>query len=422
MKKLFIAALALASVVACSKDDNASVLESSKKSVSITIANAVSSTRAVDALTAEDVVMDTDGSVGKVLKAGENVVSAKYTDLEFLFANKNGEIVEIHTPADAVNTTDNTTEEVHSLLFHGVTESATQIAVVSYGDMTPLKVGDNLADIQKEAADESKNNEIVLEEITLYGAGDIAWDGKSTCEVDGENFNLYTATVDVAPLFARVEISGIECSDLGDATYGMASNTIDDEVAVKGYDELTLNNIYFGTHGKYTYTWETKPVLYGQYSGNINDDNKGIRPDYQDTRIYAFDATETTTLADATTVTNTDGNYSANTAKTMLAWNIAPQAAPSFTAATEDAAEKISNPLVLSLSTHAYDFTNATKDSSVTVKSLGVDNFEAGNIYRLYLEFAESNIDNYNDGLCVNVEVTVAKWVVNIVNPTFKTN
>ena len=419
MKKLFICALALASVVACSKDDGATALETSKKSVSITIANAVSSTRAVDALTAEDVVMDTEGSVGKVLKAGENVVSAEYTDLEFLFANKNGEIVEIHTPADAVVTSDNDKAEVHSLTFHRVTEAATQIAVVKYGDMAELKVGDNLADIRDEAADESKNNEIVLEDITLYGASDIAWDGKSTCTVDGKNFNLYTATVDVAPLFARVEISGIECSDLGDATFGMAINTIDPTVAVKGYDELTLNNITFGTHGKYTYTFAEGTKLLGKYTGVVDN---ATRTDYQDTRIYVFDATAASTLADVATATNADGNYSANTAATMLAWNIAPQAAPSFTAATEDAGEKISNPLVLSLSTHAYDFTNATKDSSVTVKSLGVDNFEAGNIYRLYLEFAESNIDNYNDGLCVNVEVTVAKWVVNIVNPTFKTN
>lgn len=420
MKKLFVCAMALAAFVSCSKDEP-TALETSKKSVSITIANAVSSTRAVDALTAEDVVMDTDGSVGKVLNAGQNVVSAEYTDLEFLFANKNGEIVEIHTPADAVVTSDNDDAEVHSLTFHRVTEAATQIAVVKYGDMDELKVGDNLAGIRDEAADESKNNEIVLEDITLYGASDIAWDGKSTCTVDGVNFNLYTAAVDVAPLFARVEISGIECSDLGDATFGMAINTIDPTVAVKGYDELTLNNITFGTHGKYTYAFAEGTKLLGRYNGDITT-NGGTRPDFEDTRIYAFDATAKSTLADVATATNADGKYTANNAATMLAWNIAPQAAPSFTAATEDADEVISNPLVLSLSTHAYDFTNATKDSSVTVKSLGVEDFEAGNIYRLYLEFAESNIDNYNDGLCVNVEVTVAKWVVNIVNPTFKTN
>ena len=48
MKRFFIAALALVAVVGCSKDDEGtSVLETSKKSVSITIANALPAGRAV---------------------------------------------------------------------------------------------------------------------------------------------------------------------------------------------------------------------------------------------------------------------------------------------------------------------------------------------------------------------------------------
>ena len=415
MKKLFICALALASVVACSKDDTAdAVLTSSQKSVSVTIANAVSSTRAVDALTADEVTLDENGSVGKVLDAGQNVVSAQYTELVFLFANKNGEIVEIRRADQAApSTVKNETNEVHTLTFHAVTEAAMQLAVVKYGDMTALQVGDNLSKVRDEAADEAKNNEINLNMITLYGVDDLEANG--TCEYDGHEYNLYKAVVDIAPLFARFEISGIECSDLGYSTLGMALNTIEPTVATKGYDELTLNSLTFGANNKYSYEWSTKPVLLGQYSGNINDGANGVRPDYQDTRIYAFDSSASSTLA-AEGVTNTDGSYTANNATTMLAWNIAQQDA--FTEA---------NPLVLNISTKAYDYINATKESTVTVTGLTKDNaavttFEAGNIYRLYLEFEEKNIDSYPDGLCVNVQVTVAKWVVNIVNPTFKTN
>ena len=425
MKKLFVCAMALAAFVSCSKDEP-TLLETSKKSVSINITNVVSDTRAAELVApATSVSMDAAGSVGKVLTAGKNVVSATPEQLTFLFANDKGEIVEIKNYNDAIveegSTVDGTTNVTHSLRFHNITEAATQIAVVKYGDMAALTVGNNLSKVRDEAASEALNKEIELDAITLYGASLLKAGG--TCEYDGHKFNLYTASVEVKPMFARVEISGIECNDLGNATYRMAKNDITEPIADKGYDELTLNSIYFGTNKQYTYAWATKPVLYGEYTGNINDDNKGIRPDYQDTRIYAFDATASSTLADAATVTNANGDYTANSATTMLAWNIAPQAAPSFTAATEDAEEVISNPMVLSLNTHAYDFSNASKATTVTVKKLGnVANFEAGNVYRLYLEFGESNIDSFYDGICVDVEVIVQKWVVNIVTPQFGTN
>lgn len=47
MKRFFIAALALVAMVGCSKDDAGSILDTSKKSVAITISNAISETRAL---------------------------------------------------------------------------------------------------------------------------------------------------------------------------------------------------------------------------------------------------------------------------------------------------------------------------------------------------------------------------------------
>lgn len=398
MKKLFVSLMAVAALVSCNKGEEDVILTSSQKSVSVTIENAIS-TRAVAGAAATDVTAV--GGEGKLLTAGENVVSAEYDDLVFLFANKNGEIVEIRDGKEsdvtsAVETVNGEKAEVHTLTFHQVTEAATQLAVVRYGDMTPLnKVGDNLSKVRDEAADETKNKEVELDMITLYGADDLKSAG-TTCQKDGNTYNLYTAKVNLAPLFARVEITYVECTDLGEATYDMANKTIDEDSAVKGYDEITLKDIKFGA-GKYYYNFAENTVLYGKYTGNINDETKGVRANYATTRKYAFEDAEK------------EGTQ-------YLAWNIAQQSA--FSATT---------PLVMSVATEAYDFTNATKNTTLTVVGLtkdgsAVNTFEAGNIYRLDLDFKEANLDNYDDGICVEVEVTVAKWVVNIVEPTFKTN
>ena len=47
MKRFFIAAIALMAMVACSKDDTVSVLDTTKKSVSIDITNILTPTKAV---------------------------------------------------------------------------------------------------------------------------------------------------------------------------------------------------------------------------------------------------------------------------------------------------------------------------------------------------------------------------------------
>ena len=415
MKKLFVSLMAVAALVSCNNENEDTILTSSKKSVTISIANAVSETRAlVDGAKA---VTDREGSAGQLLDAGQEVVSATTDKLVFLFANDNGEIVEIRTYNDAVKgtATSGETADVHALTFHRVTEAATQIAVVKYGHMNPLVVGNNLSAVRDEAAKESANNNMELDEITLYGA-DLLSSAGTTCAEDGKTYNLYTAEVTVAPMFARFEISGIECTNLGEATYNMATQNwpAGSSPAVKGYDELTLNSITFGAGATYTWTPEKgkAPILYGKYDPEVEENP--IRVDYQDARVLVFDPTVSAAIAKTGLY---EGAYkdAANGATKMMAWNIAPQAAPA------GEGENITNPLVMSVTTKAYDYTNANKTTTLTVRSLGVDNFVAGNVYRLYLSFEEGNLDNYNDGICVNVQVTVQKWQVVLVEPTFKT-
>ena len=82
MKRFLIAAMALATIVSCSKDDAGdSVLTSSKKAISITIANGVSSTRAV-----AEVAPTPGGGAGKVVDQEANQAAASTDELTVLFA------------------------------------------------------------------------------------------------------------------------------------------------------------------------------------------------------------------------------------------------------------------------------------------------------------------------------------------------
>ena len=138
MKKLFIAAMALATIVSCSKDDAGdAVLESSKKAISITIANAVPATRAVPSKDAVAV-----GGAGTIKAQEGNQAAASTDELVVLFANKGGNVVEaialkngdVATDGNVANDA-NAKPDVkgkYTYTFHNVHESVTQVAVVRY--------------------------------------------------------------------------------------------------------------------------------------------------------------------------------------------------------------------------------------------------------------------------------------------------
>ena len=84
MKKLFIAAMALATIVSCSKDEGVDeVLTSSKKSVKITIDNLAKGTRAAGG---ETLAADANDATNKLAAATDK-------DLVFLFADAGGNVL-----------------------------------------------------------------------------------------------------------------------------------------------------------------------------------------------------------------------------------------------------------------------------------------------------------------------------------------
>ena len=408
MKKLFIAAMALATIVSCSKDDAGdAVLTSKEKSVTITIANSALETRATleGAQTSEGLAATGDACV---------VAS----DLKVFFANSAGTILKemnlSGTPAENVDhktpyqygdkTEANATTK-GSYIFHRVPAEVTQVAVARYEDEDlPDNAqnweNQNISALEALASNEEENVARELSKIVLYDADGLKYSDECAT-IDGVVYNLYTADLTIAPAFARVELVKIQCTDLGAASAANVGGS------VVGYDELTLKTFAWGPNGEkvnnYLYTWPTaQPILYGSY----------IPEDKLD--------------ADGNTV-NTENRTNAWTANTAISWNVADQVA----APTE------ANPMVLTMGGKAYERfvqndptltitklhqTQTTAEDGTVTLSNPLDKFSKENIYRFDVIFNESNIDETDDNLCVKVLVTINTWTVVPVYPEFKNN
>ena len=125
MKKLFIAAMALATIVSCSKDDGDAVLTSSKKAVEISISNYTPETRVIENPIATNV--EAYARVGTIesLVADDALAAAAADQLVVLFAN-NANKVEQAFALEGLSPTDG-----NKYRFHDIKESVTQVAVVA---------------------------------------------------------------------------------------------------------------------------------------------------------------------------------------------------------------------------------------------------------------------------------------------------
>lgn len=414
MKKLFICALALASVVACSKSDEPTVLESSKKAVSITIANSVSSTRAVEEILAFDT---NDGATGSIQDQAVAAACADTDELVVLFANKAGTVEEAYSFASAETLTAansaNNVQGVYTYTWHNVSESVTQVAVVRYSDIgtseEELKKyeGTKLTVYQQAAADVDAMENIDITAIDLYVAADLTHQEGDVCNVtEGHQtwtYQLYKADVTIAPTIARVEIIGIAADGSNSVVVGEdGAESAPNELGATtlaaaqganvsgGYDKLVLNSLKWGEDNEYTYTFAANTALTGIYGGTVDGQaTKVARVDYTPTEA------EPDTVADA------------------IVWNIDPTAVvPQVT----DGA----SPMVLNMTASAKDYTVVNTDKNLHIGfGDAVTNFEPGKIYRMKIAFGENNLETSNESICVEVKVTVTNWVVVNVTPVF---
>lgn len=386
MKRMFIAAMAIAALVSCSKDNEDVILQSSKKSVAITISNEVPQTKAIPEPEQTPVA---GGGVATIAAQEQGRAVATTEELVVLFANNAGKVVEAYSlekATEKVEAVQPGTKGVWEYIYHNVHESVTQVAVVRHAEPETGYVGTALSAYAAAAAVEDRN--VALNDLELYGSAKLN-DSGTTCKAAGEDeeghvkeyeYKLYTASVEVVPTLARVEIVGISCLDLGETTL----ESVTDPSVTGGFDEMVLNNIQFGGDKKYTYTFAATDILKGVYAGE-----------------------QSTTPRDLTSYVP-----GAPATDQAIAWNIAPSV-PFFSEG---------NPMTLSLTATAYDYEVINKAKTLTIvgDNNGNTSFERSKIYRMNINFNESNLDATNDEICVDVTVTIANWVVVPVDPTFK--
>ena len=406
MKRMFIAAMAIAALVSCSKDEETIVpsVDSLNKSVQIKIENVTPAGRAanVDGISAGNTTATAGTTISSVVDASE---------LKILFANASGVILKEMPLVGTANnhggedgTTDlpeysygsqpAATEAGASdglYVFHNVPAAVTQIAVVRYeaGDIKDAdgKGGNvvagttNISAVKTAAESEELNLQRELEDIVLYDDDPLVSTTGECVTIGGIKYYIYTASVTVSPIFSRLEIDYIKCIDLGEANDDADPATVD-------FDKLVLN----------TFTWSKYQILPSEL-GELNGQ-------------YGATADATATEADeaARTCKPTEGVWS---------WNIKPQAFSKMT---------------LNMTASAKDYKvagfNEEKqgaDVNLYITSLTATqgawngSYERNNIYKLSIPFPQSALAD-QQGICANVTVTIIPWTVNTVTPNFGTN
>lgn len=413
MKKLFIAAMALATIVSCSKDEGVDeVLTSGKKAVAIKITNAATSTTRADFTEGETAI-------------GENKPCAEASELTVLFANNAGKVVEFYD-LDAGATTTNAYEIEDdadavtgvTYMFHGVDQSVTQVAVVrldaTKDDDITIAKGTELSTLKARAESLEENNDRAIAEIALYGVDESLTNTGKTHTGSPVNDNnhatgeettylVYTAHVEVAPAFARIEVTGISCSDLGDENK--------DGDLVTGYDEMILNSFTFTNSGNnYSLAAIENTKWYGSYKYVTETAGDG-------TKTWAT-ATESSVVRSKTP---TKGAWS---------WNVKQESAWSDMTLelTVDAADyKVQVPgrdLIIGdlkytgseTDPTALGFTKNTVDGEDVYY---LSTYKKNHIYRMNIPFSETDLEDVNEDMCVSVTVDIVNWVVATVEPVF---
>ncbi|MBR5801287.1 MAG: hypothetical protein IKY25_00910 [Alistipes sp.] len=412
MKKLFIAAMALATIVSCSKDDaGGPALDSANKTVSITIKNSAVGTRAANV--GEDVDAGiTDKTDGK---HEDKVASAAATELYVLFAagdvvkeilplSSKSETNDTHTNATVTKNyaVGNTSENAEGFTYtwHNVPWEIDNIAVVrtdAKKDPTYFGVNATVTSVQAFAdlaQDEDANLTRELGEIVLFDNQPLHDTGR-THEVNGITYHYWSADLVVAPKFARFEINNIECENLG--FYNTAANT---DKTQYGWDELDVKSLTWeASNGKSYQIAATNGkigTLYGQYEPAVGAVVK-------DPNTYKGSEDRAAGEAD---------DLQAGTGK-VWSWNVLPTKW-----------EKMD----VDLWAYAYDYVLADAGRDLTLNVVGLNGaegeyaFTEGNIYKLNLQFTESDVKD-QDALCVAVTVDIQPWtIVDDLDPVFKNN
>ena len=215
MKKLFVAVLAIAGLVACNNESEDLVISTSQKSVTITIENLIADTRHETAPSNES---------GDLVCATNKTLNVVFVD-----ASENRVVTKSFASATAVK------DEAgkFNYTFHALPESVKGFFVI--GSRAAALDAASVADAEELWKADQEDAE--WDNIVVYGLCE-NWTANGTCKFDGHEYACYKGSVKVAPYKARLEISAISCSDLG------AKNRDTDPVSL-GYETVNVTEIGF---------------------------------------------------------------------------------------------------------------------------------------------------------------------------------
>jgi hypothetical protein len=306
----------------------------------------------------------TDTAVG-----ASSLASTSAEDLVFGFCDGSGNLVTPLTVADAKPSADG------SYVFHGLDQRISQVYIIANG--TPKFTKTNAPRNINEAhtAWETPVVDAEWKDIVVFGHASATHaknaDGTDAfCKVDGHEYPLYEAIVTVKPHKSRLEVRSISCTDLGEK-----------------YNKITLKSLEL----------------------------KDVAMDLGDVK---FDAKATPKV----------NSYSLD-GKKVWSWNLKQQVIPDLTLhVTVDEGNNWEIPkgteqrtvTVINYKAPTPGYTNLNNVWTEGPNKDCLKEFVAGEIYVLDLNFKEENIHTDADMLCVDVNVTIADWVVVPVTPEFQ--
>ena len=378
MKKYFYTALALVAMVGCSKDSiETPSMDNNYKSIEISIENISTPTRAE----------------GGITPAGAQTACADFSDLIFLFADNDGNILAWKKVEDGKAVTNST----NSLIFHTVEAAVSKIGVIAnYEGWEELKTLDDANVAWKDETAMLNNPYRNLTNPTKYGVvayGESGLTDTGDCtKHDKILYKLYSSSVKIAPYMSRIEIEHIGYTD--------AFGTDNNDFTMIGVEQLTLAGGAVKGSSDKSANAEYTHILTPSFHEGTSD------VEWNDA-ANVLKATHNHVNGDSNVVKPEEGVWS---------WNILPQ--------------KVSN-----LVAHLYlRYPNHTSivvhDRTVTINkytkvegttTTDITDFESGNIYRFSIDFGANNLDEgtADSHICVECTVEIANWVVNNINVDF---
>lgn len=237
------------------------------------------------------------------------------------------------------------------------------------------------------------------DDLILYGSdSDLQTTANHDSYEDQHPKPVYKAEVNLMPAVARFEVTGYEYAQVIEEGVAQpreyASVVMNNQSLIGFYGTASLSStgeddwtVTPGALAKplVTYTWDN---VYQQYFANLTNADKAAW--YYDATAYTLNAANNYVAA-ATSGETSD----------CYAYNVFPAAVPSFIfQITATDANDIVTPMYLQ-----------------TKRFTGLTEIAAGNVYKMNVKFDDTVLKAAEK--CIDVKITVHKWVVTVVTPEF---